>query len=186
MFDYKEIARRALLRAEEIKARRRRGYHRLGVATVALGAGILVIVVFSPMLNVGEKSITEIEDERIPLGAPLLREARAIPYGGTEPEIIIPYINTVSIPAETLDIGIQLFNSGGNPCSLIFKIFLAETKELLYLSGMVEPGMSVDNISLIKDLPKGEYPAILMISAIDSESMSIMVEIAVDIKILKD
>ena len=56
-------------------------------------------------------------------------------------------------------------NSEGNSCYLRFTLTLADTGETIYQSGLIAPGMAVEESVLIKNLSRGEYTAIILIEA---------------------
>ena len=70
--------------------------------------------------------------------------------------IRIPGYPSITIPADTKDVTVNLMNPEGNPCYF--------TDETIYQSKMVEPGKAITQITLSKELSAGEYPAILKIS----------------------
>ena len=95
----------------------------------------------------------------------------AKPYAGAEPAMLtaegvqIPNVKSVTIPADTAEVRILLFNPADNDCGLAFAITLADSGETLYASGLLKPGMCVEDIALSKGLPKGEYKATLAVAA---------------------
>ena len=155
MLDHKEIASRALFRAEVLKAQREKKKKQKQLMTAAalmfsICSVTLVIVVVIQIAD-PQKHIF-IEDEQPPLAAPS--------FGVTFPEI-----DRVTVPGtETL-----LKNPESNSCRFTFEITL--DGETLYQSGMVEPGATADKIILIRDLPKGEYKAELVIRAYEPDGM---------------
>lgn len=117
----------------------------------------------------------EIDDGQVPLGEfPFKMNENAKPYTGTEKHIAFPLIGNIAIPAETTNVKMLLTNPKDNPCYLDFEIVLADTGESLYSSGMVEPGMCVEEITLSKQLEKGEYDAVMEIRAYAVEDFAVM------------
>ena len=82
----------------------------------------------------------------------------------------IPDVKNVTIPADTTDAHILLFNSADNGYNLAFEIVLADSGETLYSSGLVEPGMCVEDIILSAGLVSGEYKAVLNVRIVEQES----------------
>lgn len=54
--------------------------------------------------------------------------------------IRIPGYPSITVPADTTDIEMNLENPAGNPCYFTFELVLKDTNETLYTSKMVEPG----------------------------------------------
>ena len=87
-----------------------------------------------------------------------------IPGFGLCAGIRIPGYPSITIPADTKDVTVNLMNPEGNPCYFTFTLVLKDTDETIYQSKMVEPGKAITQITLSKELSAGEYPAILKIS----------------------
>lgn len=94
------------------------------------------------------------------LTLPRRRQRRSDPPEG----IRIPGYPSITIPADTKDVTVNLMNPEGNPCYFTFTLVLKDTDETIYQSKMVEPGKAITQITLSKELSAGEYPAILKIS----------------------
>ena len=95
--------------------------------------------------------------------------------GAEKPEgIRIPGYPSITIPADTTDIEMNLENPAGNPCYFTFELVLKDTNETLYTSKMVEPGKAITNVTLSHGLEKGEYPAVIKISTASLEDGSAM------------
>ena len=169
MFDTDEIAGRALGRADEIKETKRRNRKR--IETSAMLCGICLVVVLAITLNPGRgiTGDTQIADGQIPLAEMPLVDIAAKPYDGTPlengPGYTIPVYGSVTMKAGQPGVKIALTNPESNPYSLTFEITLAETGEQLYMSGLVEKGMYIENIDLGRPLPQGIYKATLTIRA---------------------
>ena len=140
------------------------------VAVVAIG--------FIAFTLANKPSGAAIADVGVPLAAPPLFDEAAKPYSSANPEgsaegsVVFHEINRVTIPAETKDVKVFLLNPSANSCSLIFEILLDE--EELYKSGPVGPGVYLEEITLSRGLPKGEYKAFLNISAHDPASSELI------------
>lgn len=78
--------------------------------------------------------------------------------------IRIPGYPSITIPADTKEVTVNLMNPEGNPCYFTFTLVLKDTDETIYQSKMVEPGKAITQITLSKELSAGEYHAILKIS----------------------
>ena len=88
--------------------------------------------------------------------------------------IRIPGYPSITVPADTTDIEMNLENPVGNPCYFTFELVLKDTNETLYTSKMVEPGKAITNVTLSHGLEKGEYPAVIKISTASLEDGSAM------------
>lgn len=88
--------------------------------------------------------------------------------------IRIPGYPSITIPADTTDIEMNLENPAGNPCYFTFELVLKDTNETLYTSKMVEPGKAITNVTLSHGLEKGEYQAVIKISTASLEDGSAM------------
>lgn len=88
--------------------------------------------------------------------------------------IRIPGYPTITIPADTQTVSVNLMNPEGNPCYFTFELVLTDTEESLYTSAMVEPGKAITQINLPRGLPAGEYPAVLKITTNSLEDGSAM------------
>ena len=92
-----------------------------------------------------------------------------------QPEgIRIPGYPSITVPADTTDIEMNLENPAGNPCYFTFELVLKDTNETLYTSKMVEPGKAITNVTLSHGLENGEYPAVIKISTASLEDGSAM------------
>ena len=88
--------------------------------------------------------------------------------------IRIPGYPSITVPADTTDIEMNLENPVGNPCYFTFELVLKDTNETLYTSKMVEPGKAITNVTLSHGLEKGEYQAVIKISTASLEDGSAM------------
>ena len=88
--------------------------------------------------------------------------------------IRIPGYPSITIPADSTDIEMNLENPAGNPCYFTFELVLKDTGETLYTSKMVEPGKAITNVTLSHGLEAGEYPAVIKISTASLEDGSAM------------
>ena len=189
MLDAKETAKRALLRAEEIKAAKKRR-NRLLKTTAITGlcvACAAIILTVTPPIGINKNQVT-IDDMPVPLAAPLIPDADAKPYNGTGAEnetIKIPNLyNKATIRAGTPEVEIALINPESNPCWFKFEITLADTGETIYISDLVAPSMCIENITLYKTLESGEHPANVTIKQYDLETLEKTGQISVTIALV--
>ena len=114
------------------------------------------------------------EDERLPLAAYELPrpDESALPYGGDGSGIIIPDFGLAPVPVKMRDAAIVLPNPEKNSYGFVFEIYLRDTGETLYNSGLVEPGNCVENPALTRELSKGGHEAALLIRFYDESGLA--------------
>ena len=139
--------------------------HRRFFTYAAACAAIVIIGIGAIALNNNRSGGIIIENDPVPLAAPMFLQAdeSSKPYTGGGHGIILPGIDSIVIPADTADVQILLYNPADNDFDLAFEITVDD--EIIYSSGLVEPGMCVEDITLAKGLAYGEYKAILEIRA---------------------
>ena len=179
MFDSREIAREALLRADEIKAEkeRRRSLMRItalsGACVVCAAVVVLAFLMGRPPID-----YVFIGDESVPLSAAMLPDISARPFndGALENSLhfAVPGNGSITIPADTEEVKLTLLNPPENPCWAIFEIVLLDTGETIFMSGLVAPAMCIESITLSRPLAKGEYKATVVIRTFELESMTAM------------
>lgn len=104
---------------------------------------------------------------------PMKPDPNAKPYGDVQAvpgtpdpgNIIIPGYSELRMHADTNLLKSVWLNSEGNSCYLRFTLSLADTGETLYQSGLIAPGMAVEESILTKTLSRGEYSAVILIEA---------------------
>ncbi len=85
------------------------------------------------------------------------------PSNGASDQIVIPGYGDVLLEADTRDVMLVLPNPASNPCYFRFSILLKESHEVIYSSGLVPPGKAIEALTLKRDFPKGDYPAVIQI-----------------------
>lgn len=155
-------------------------------------AACIVAVVGAGTINAidGKSGQLSLGEDHTPLAAlpSVQTDETAKPYTGAAPAVLtaegvmIPNMESVTIPAGTADVRILLFNPADNDYSLAFEV--AVDGETLYASGLVEPGMCVEDITLSKRLARGEYKAILKVRIYGQESNSETGETGVEFSLL--
>ena len=188
MFDSGEIAARALLRAEKIKEERKRRR-----ALMQAGGALLCVCIATAFIVSGNLPSTipgntvVIEDDFIPMGAPLPPDTGALPTDTgalpngtgalpyTEMEqtgaiYTIPGYDSVWAAAGGNSLDMVLYNPEGNAYLFSFEIILEDTGETIYESGLVEPGFGIGSPALENALRPGEYSASLIIGAYGPEN----------------
>jgi len=133
-----------------------------------------------PNMSGDSGGLIDIDDQPVPLAAPLFPDENALPYEGGEettggPGYLVPGYDGMNVPVTNgRQAQVTLFNHESNPCSLIFEFVLEETGETLYKSGLVDPGMCVKDAELDETQSIGEHKAVLIISAYGLENFEKM------------
>jgi len=160
-----------------------------------------VAAVFLMVAAIGVGTIIALRDRsgvmmmnetQIPLGQFMTADADAKPYAGAAPEGVtgdefkILGFASVTIPADEKNISILLLNPEGNDCRLVFELILADMGEMLYKSGLVEPGWCIDEIEIARALPEGIYNATLKIIVYGAEGFLPVSAASVDFELKAD
>lgn len=183
MFDSKKIAKQALLRVNEIETKKNT-QRRIKSGIVSMlglcAASVVIVFMIFSFGNLSDDYIF-IDDGPAPLAAfPFLQvDDNAKPYTGTKQDIKIPDIRNLSISADTFDFNMPLFNPHDNTCYFVFEIILEDNDESLFKSGLIEPGMYIENLTLSRTLTLGEYNAVLIIHFYELESFVFLNSISV-------
>lgn len=191
MFDNKEIAKRALHRAEELKIekKRRRIRWKSAVTVGVCAASIVFVIIAFPIGKLPDDYIL-FNDDEIPLAVPLLTDDNAVPYNEDELKnntiIYFPEYDTVTVQANLSDVKMTLLNPDGNTYWFTFEIILEDTEETLYESGLVAPAMCIENITLERPLEKGEYKTLLIIRSYDLESFAEVNDVSVEFDLIAE
>ena len=147
----------------------RSGYMVLSIAAVLILVAAFVIGVMIAATNRSGK--VSFDDMDVPLAALIQVDDAARPYTGKAPErltgdaVKILSLADMAIPADATDIQILLLNPGENDCNLVFEIILTDASDVIYTSGLVEPGFCIESAKLAHGLPEGEYKALLKVLA---------------------
>jgi len=179
MFDYREIAGRALLLADEKKAARRRRLKRVNVVGIAVlvCVAVLTVVAFT-ILRVfsGSDGIAHITDDKPPLAFVHSQDYVTKPYSDAEydyaPRYLIPVFKDVVIPSNQDEVTLILYNPTENNLVFSYEITLSESGIILYTSALIDPGMYIERIELSNPLEKGNYQATMTISVYDPEGQT--------------
>lgn len=86
--------------------------------------------------------------------------------------IRFPVYPEITIEKDKSYIPIVLANPAGNPCYFTFHVSVKESGDVLYTSGLVEPGMAIERIELEKTLEPGDYTLVIDIgtSALEDQT----------------
>ena len=124
-------------------------------------------------LKNGNDALLTDQDEVYSQVDPMKPDPNAKPYGDVQafPEnptpgnIIMPGYSELRMHSDTNLLKAIWINSEGNSCYLRFTLRLSDTGETLYQSGLIAPGMAVEESLLSRTLSRGEYEAEIMIEA---------------------
>ncbi len=137
---------------------------------------ILMLIIIGLMFGIllGIKGMTNSEtEENNKGGVGLVVDPNAGEYVAPEIEevpmqgVAIPGWSTITIPANTKEVTVDFMNPIENKdlYYLTFELRLIDNSkigyEVLYKSGLVEPGLHIQKINLSKGLAVGEYEAIV-------------------------
>ena len=83
--------------------------------------------------------------------------------------ILIPGFDSLRMKADTDIIYVAFSNPRENPCYFQYTVVLDKTEEVIYTSGLIEPGKAVVKEKLSKPLPEGVYPITIKIRSYSLE-----------------
>lgn len=149
------------------------------LSVVATVLCVLIVIIGLVTLYSHERNLPDITifDGDVPLGTPLLPDENATPYLGDAINTIagsgcqLPYYERVTASSGDVSVTMVLFNPGCNARSIIFEIILDETGEVIFESGLVAPGMCIEDVRLLKPLSEGEYNCTLIMHIYDTSSL---------------
>lgn len=78
--------------------------------------------------------------------------------GSVADGIQIPGYKSITIPAGTKDVSVELMNPEENQVYFQISFYLPDTEETIYTSKMIKPGQHLYEITLDKEMAAGEYP----------------------------
>lgn len=78
--------------------------------------------------------------------------------GSVADGIQIPGYKSITIPAGTKDVSVELMNPEENQVYFQISFYLPDTEETIYTSKMIKPGQHLYEITLDKEMEAGEYP----------------------------
>ena len=92
-------------------------------------------------------------------------ENSGVHVGTTLPDISIPGWTAIKLPAKSTEADISLHNPQVNEgyYALSFTLKLADTGEMIFATGSIEPGYRCTHVTLNRELEPGEYYAILFV-----------------------
>lgn len=78
--------------------------------------------------------------------------------GSVSVGIQIPGYKSITIPAGTTDVSVELMNPEENEVYFQISLYLPDTAETIYTSKLIKPGQHLYEITLEKAMEPGEYP----------------------------
>ena len=100
-------------------------------------------------------------------------DAKDYPYQNEvtvkEGEIAVPGFSAMIFPKDRVSVQSVLVNPEENDCYFVYSFVLMETGEELYRSGMIPPGMAVQEQTLSRPLAAGEYMLLIRVQAYSLE-----------------
>lgn len=78
--------------------------------------------------------------------------------GSVSAGIQIPGYKSITIPAGTTDVSVELMNPEENEVYFQISFYLPDTDETIYTSKLIKPGQHLYEITLEKAMEPGEYP----------------------------
>ena len=78
--------------------------------------------------------------------------------GSVSAGIQIPGYKSITIPAGTTDVSVELMNPEENEVYFQISFYLPDTAETIYTSKLIKPGQHLYEITLEKAMEPGEYP----------------------------
>lgn len=84
-----------------------------------------------------------------------------------EDSILLPGISVINVKENDSHVEASLFNPEGNVCYFKYTMILKDTEEVLYTSGLIEPGKAVTEFDLDKKFKAGTYPVELIVETSD-------------------
>jgi hypothetical protein len=86
-----------------------------------------------------------------------------------EGEIAVPGFSAMIFPKDRVSVQSVLVNPEENDCYFVYSFILMETGEELYRSGMIPPGMAVQEQTLSRPLAAGEYMLLVRVQTYSLE-----------------
>ena len=135
-----------------------------------------------PRLFKRSEPAIDLNDDPVPLGAPTIKDGFKA-HTANEVVILIPEIKDLIVAAGETDVELLITNPIDNMYSFTFGITLKDTGEIIYSSSLVEPGKSLEEITLDRELEAGEHKAVLAIDVYDMEALELINEIRTEFRI---
>ena len=95
-----------------------------------------------------------------------------------------PGYTSVTIPAGASSVKMILLNPVSSAYNFSFEIILTDIGETIYTSGLVEPGMFIEDVTLTKGLAQGGYKATLQIRYYEPEGLTAVGGASIDFDLL--
>ena len=140
---------------------------------------IIGVIAFTAFYN--SPIVRDFQDLQVPIAEFLLPDENAAPGDGNElfagvefgeKGYLIPKYDSVTMSSDGSAVKMTLLNPEGNPYNFMFTITLDGAIDVLYVSGLVEPGMCIREFTPLWTPGKGEHGARLTIRAYDPVNLA--------------
>lgn len=129
-------------------------FQRVLIALLLAIIAVLLLILFKPNTNTpGQGVVFEPND------------AGQANIGTSLPNISIPGWTAIKLPSGAKEAEVSLHNPEGNAgyYDLSFTLKLADSGEVLFTTGLIEPGYKCSRVTLSRELSPGEYNGILSV-----------------------
>lgn len=129
-------------------------FQRILIALLLIIIAVLLTILFKPNQETsGQGVVFEPND------------AEQANIGTSLPSISIPGWTAIKLPSGTKEAEVSLHNPEGNAgyYDLSFTLKLADSGEVLFSTGLIEPGYKCSRVTLSRELSPGEYNGILSV-----------------------
>ena len=149
------------------------------VAATCIIVIIVGVIAFTALNN--NPTIQDFPDQQVPIAEFLMPDENAAPgdgnelFAGTELSekgYLIPKYDSVTMLEGAPSVQMTLLNPEGNPYDFTFTITIDGAIEVLFESGLIEPGMCIREFAPLWTPGKGEHSAKLTIQAYDRVSLT--------------
>lgn len=91
-----------------------------------------------------------------------------------EDSILLPGISAINVKENETDVVAPLFNPEGNACYFKYTVKLKDTGEVIYTSGLIEPGKAVTEFDLDRKFQAGTYLVDIIVETSDLKDPEIV------------
>ncbi len=124
---------------------------------------VIIIAVMSAVILGGKD--TEPDDTQGIVYEPNGSTVEQVQVGASSPNISIPGWSAIKLPAGKTNAEVSLHNPEENLgyYDLKFSLILKDTEEVIFETGLVQPGNQCNRVELLRQLEPGQYDAILCV-----------------------
>ncbi len=162
---------------EQRSSRRKAADQRKKKVVIAATVILVIMVSFGLALSANWDKWFGKEAVLPPIDPQAVKWAGELPYSPGQQgndEIYIPGYKSMTVKANSKNVTVSFVNPSSNDCYFVFHLLLVkgEQKEVLYESGLVEPGKGFYDIEISRELKPGIYQAQLQYDAYDMTTKS--------------